>query len=107
MIWARLECRQAWRRESTDSSECRSAGGIVEIAVHNEGRPIPPEDLRALFESFKQASNVGSEAKGWGLGLNLVRGVADAHGGTVSVESSEDRGTTFTLRLPIDCRAAR
>lgn len=77
---------------------------FVEIAVHNEGRPIAPEDLPGLFDRFMRTSTSGADAKGWGLGLSLVRGVAEAHGGTVTVVSGEGSGTTFTLRLPLDCR---
>ncbi len=42
--------------------------------------------------------------KGWGIGLTLVRGVAEAHGGSVQLESSEKSGTVFTVILPIDAR---
>lgn len=81
-------------------------GDTVEIAVHNEGRSIPPDALPTLFDRFMRSFTPGGQAKGWGLGLSLVRGVADAHGGTISVESSEGDGTTFRLRLPRDCRPA-
>ncbi len=46
----------------------------------------------------------GSSKKGWGLGLTLVRGIAEAHGGKVQVESSPFKGTTFTVELPKDAR---
>ena len=45
-----------------------------------------------------------SGQKGWGLGLTLVKGIAEAHGGLVSVESSSEQGTTFFVELPLDSR---
>lgn len=75
------------------------------VSVHNLGPPIPLEDQRLLFEPFRRTelSESGHE-RGWGLGLALVRGTAQAHGGTVEVESLAGKGTTFILRLPWDAR---
>jgi signal transduction histidine kinase len=72
------------------------------LAVHNDGSAIATADQQGLFEAFQRTieSETGKK-KGWGLGLTLVKGVADAHGGTVKVESAKDIGTTFTLDLPI------
>ncbi|WNG60629.1 PAS domain-containing protein [Archangium gephyra] len=76
-------------------------GGTVEIQVHNEGKPIPAAELPNLFEPFRRSSTArASGARGWGLGLTLVKGIAEAHGGTVSVRSSEEQGTVFTVTLP-------
>jgi len=76
-------------------------GGEVEIQVHNEGTPIPAAELPNLFEPFRRSSTARvSGERGWGLGLTLVKGIAEAHGGTVSVRSSETQGTVFTVRLP-------
>jgi signal transduction histidine kinase len=47
-----------------------------------------------------------SEFKGWGLGLTLVKGLAEALGGRVELESSGSEGTTFCVMLPIDARGA-
>lgn len=68
----------------------------VEIAVHNEGPPIPSELMPVLFEPFERGRNDGT---GLGLGLYIVRMIVDAHGGTVSVDSSREHGTTFRVRL--------
>lgn len=70
------------------------------IAVHNEGRAISFAEQATLFDSYRRAST-GSQTKGWGLGLALVKGVAEAHDGEVQVASSAEIGTTFTLTLPI------
>ena len=73
----------------------------VELHVDNKGRPIPKEDQRTIFEAFQRApSALEGKQQGWGLGLSLVKGIAQAHGGDVSVCSSSD-GTRFTVSLPV------
>lgn len=74
----------------------------AEIAVHNEGNPIPRDVQATLFEPFVRGPGEPGQPRGWGLGLTLVRGVAEAHGGSVDLDSATDQGTTFTLRLPYD-----
>lgn len=77
------------------------------IHVHNEGEPIKPEDQASLFEPFRRAAaDPYSGKQGWGIGLTMVRGAVEAHGGQVSVESGPGRGTTFTVSLPKDSRPA-
>lgn len=75
---------------------------LARLSVHNEGPEIPIVEQASVFQAFQRTlgSNGGAK-KGWGLGLALVKGIAEAHGGTVKVESLEGRGTTFTLELPI------
>jgi signal transduction histidine kinase len=77
----------------------------VVLTVHNHGRSIPLEEQGALFLAFKRSREAerGGQ-RGWGLGLALVRAVAEAHGGSVEVESLPERGTTFTLDVPQDAR---
>jgi PAS domain S-box-containing protein len=71
------------------------------IKVHNEGNPISVKDQRTLFEPFKRAASPETlKEKGWGLGLTLVKGLAEAHGGSISVESALETGTTFTVKIP-------
>ena len=75
------------------------------LKVHNQGRFIPPEEQAVLFNPYSRSETALNSGKvGWGLGLTLVRGVAEAHGGTVSVESRPDQGTTFTVKIPRDAR---
>jgi len=82
-----------------------TVGEHARVTVHNWGAPIPPEDQPGLFEPFARArAATRSGRPGWGLGLALVRGCAEAHGGTVSLESSLETGTKFTLELPLDAR---
>ena len=67
------------------------------ITVCDEGPGIAPELMPTLFERF--AMGPGSE--GLGLGLYLARGIAEAHGGTLTVESKPGRGAAFHLSLPL------
>ncbi len=73
----------------------------IEISVHNLGNPIPIEDQKHLFQQFQRTESAqkGSQT-GWGIGLTLIQGLADAHGGRVVVRSEESEGTTFTVTLP-------
>ncbi|MFN7134197.1 MAG: ATP-binding protein, partial [Myxococcales bacterium] len=75
-------------------------GPRVRIEVHNRGEPIPPERLGALFEPFRRAGEAPPNAGGLGLGLYIVRLIAEAHGGSVSVRSKREEGTLFTVTLP-------
>lgn len=76
-------------------------GGSVSISVHNAGNPIPAVDLDTLFTwNRRTESALQSGQTGWGLGLVLVKGVAEAHGGSVKAESSAESGTTFSIFLP-------
>lgn len=71
------------------------------LAVQDQGIGIPSADLAGLFERFHRGGNVVGRIAGTGIGLMSVRQSAQAHGGSVSVESSEGQGSTFTLRLPL------
>ena len=68
------------------------------LAVHNSGDPIPASILDTLFEPMARGTERG-DARSVGLGLFIVREIAHAHGGDISVASSEGAGTTFTVRL--------
>jgi signal transduction histidine kinase len=65
--------------------------------VKNQAPPIPLETMPRLFEPFRRSSK-GTKS-GVGLGLFITKGIVDAHGGKIQVESSE-RGTTFRVHLP-------
>jgi signal transduction histidine kinase len=77
----------------------------VQLRVHNFGTVVP-EALPTLFEVFKRRAtpnSSGAHSKGLGLGLFIAREIARAHGGNISVQSSEDR-TTFEVTLPREAR---
>ena len=82
-----------------------SVGSRVHISVHNFGDPLPSEAREQLFRAYKRSMAAEkSGQRGWGLGLVLVQAIAEAHGGTVLLESSADHGTTFTLDILQDVR---
>jgi PAS domain S-box-containing protein len=76
--------------------------GWASIAVRDSGAGIRPELIDQVFEPFTQGEDVVRQHGGLGLGLALVRGLIELHGGSVAVASAgEQQGTTFTLLLPI------
>ena len=73
-------------------------GAVLEVA--DTGVGIPADEVGRLFERFFRASTAAT-IRGTGLGLSIARSIAEAHGGTISVRSTEGVGTTFTLALPV------
>jgi PAS domain S-box-containing protein len=74
-------------------------GGHVRLGVSDTGHGMPEEIRSKVFEPFFTTKDFG---KGTGLGLTVVRGIVEEHGGTIVVESAVDMGTTFWVRLPLD-----
>lgn len=73
------------------------------IKVFNKGEPITASEQKTLFQQFKRSAKASkSRKKGWGIGLTLVRGVVEAHGGVVKLESSISKGTQFIISIPLD-----
>jgi PAS domain S-box-containing protein len=81
-------------------SEANSPWAV--ITVHDNGVGIPTHDVAYIFDRFYRASNVEGTIAGAGIGLAGVRQIVEQHGGSISADSSEDQGTTFTVRLPLD-----
>jgi len=86
-----------------------AADGWVEIAVSDSGIGIAPEHIGEAFEPFSAAGGdpllhgsgrFAFGARGLGLGLAMVKGIAEAHGGSVTADSAPGQGSCFTLRLP-------
>lgn len=69
------------------------------LCVRDEGIGMTAEYQEKLFQQFERGANVGN-IKGSGLGLCIVKHIVDLHGGTISVESAIDKGTTFIVALP-------
>jgi two-component system, NtrC family, sensor kinase len=73
-------------------------GGAVELLIIDQGCGIPAENLKKIFEPFFTTKEVG---KGTGLGLSVSYGIIKEHGGEIKVDSMPDKGTTFTIILPV------
>lgn len=71
----------------------------VTVTVEDRGRGIPAGDLPYVFDEFFQVP--GRSEPGAGLGLAVARDLAIAHGGSIDVQSTQGRGTCFTVRLPL------
>jgi signal transduction histidine kinase len=72
----------------------------VHITVSDRGPGIPDDQQRLIFEKFGRAEVPGGSKPGTGLGLYIARSFAEAHGGTVEVDSRPGEGARFTLSLP-------
>lgn len=110
-----FRCDRSWMAEAlgnlvknaldhTESGDCiwvawEKSPSAVRITVKDNGSGIHPEDLHHIFKRFYR-SRYSQGTQGIGLGLALVKAVAQAHGGTVSVDSRLGEGTTFVLLLP-------
>lgn len=90
--WLRIEAKAVTTR----------AGETVAIRVQDRGRGIPAHEIPHLFDPFFRGEAVrADQIHGNGLGLSLVHRTIKAHGGRITVQSTEDEGSTFTLHLPI------
>ncbi|NCP85954.1 MAG: hypothetical protein CO094_05470 [Anaerolineae bacterium CG_4_9_14_3_um_filter_57_17] len=82
--------------------------GYVKVSVIDNGIGIPAKDLPHIFERFYQVeSHLTRKHGGMGLGLSVARMMAEMHGGSLSVESVEGKGSNFTLLLPLDSSQAQ
>lgn len=80
----------------------RRADGMAEIQVQDYGKGIAAKDLPNLFRRFSQVGqSTPVPGQGMGLGLFIARQTVQAHSGTISVESVEGEGATFTIKLPL------
>jgi signal transduction histidine kinase len=83
-------------------------GSHVVLTVADTGAGIPPADQERIFERFyRTAIARRQEIQGTGLGLTITRAIVAAHHGTITVESAEGRGSTFTVRLPLNAQEPR
>lgn len=79
-----------------------SAADTVMISFYNDGKPIPPDKIKTIFNPLSRGSDRENQfiLPNLGLGLFITDEIVVAHGGTISVTSSEQDGTTFTVKLP-------
>jgi signal transduction histidine kinase/DNA-binding response OmpR family regulator/streptogramin lyase len=85
------------RVSEKDATYCK-----VHLTISDSGIGIPAEQLPRVFDRFYQAdASATRDYEGTGIGLALVKELVDLHGGIISVESSQEKGTTFFVRLPL------
>jgi two-component system sensor histidine kinase ResE len=91
------------RTRLSGPSTSQEAGPEIQVDVADTGAGIPPEALPHIFERFYQAdpSRPGGEKHGTGLGLAIVKEIVGAHSGKISVRSTADTGSLFTVTLPL------
>jgi signal transduction histidine kinase len=88
--------------DTTITVRSRHAGKYAEFSVTDEGYGVPKQDIKRLFSEFTRGSNATKyKADGNGLGLYIVRGIVEQAGGKVTLESTEGKGTTVTVKLPM------
>jgi len=77
----------------------RQAGNAVIVSVSDNGNGISNEDMQKVFDWFFQAQEY--KRVGTGLGLSIAKGIVEAHGGSIWVESQLGRGSSFSFSLPL------
>lgn len=93
-----VNAAQAIENEGEVRIVTRSVDGYAEIKISDTGKGIPEENLSKIFDPFFTTKEVG---KGTGLGLNVVYNIIEKHNGTIDAESMVGKGTTFTIRIPV------
>jgi signal transduction histidine kinase len=77
----------------------RSAGDWARFEVSDTGSGIEPEDVPHVFDRFRRGVNAGGE--GLGLGLYISKGIVEAYGGSIGLQSQRGKGSTFSFTLPL------
>ena len=78
-----------------------NGNGTIKISIEDRGIGIADREKKKIFEPFYRAKDVvDAQIHGNGLGLSLVKEIAEAHGGTVTVVSAPGKGSKFTIELP-------
>ncbi|GCE16003.1 sensor histidine kinase [Tengunoibacter tsumagoiensis] len=85
--------------ESDRQADGETCWGI--ISIQDQGIGIPHAEIPSIFQPFQRASNVIDSIQGTGIGLASVVQVLEQHGGSISIQSEEGKGSTFTIRLPL------
>ncbi|MBI5592762.1 MAG: response regulator [Deltaproteobacteria bacterium] len=94
-----VNAAQAIEKQGEIRIATREATGFVEIVISDTGQGIPKENLSRIYDPFFTSKEVG---KGTGLGLNVAYNIIKKHQGTIDVQSEVGKGTTFTIRIPVN-----
>jgi len=87
---------QAMEKGGTLKVSTKKIGDTIEVSFKDTGIGIPKENIKKIFTPF-----FTTRAKGMGMGLPICKKFVEMHGGSIEVESEEGKGTTFTVKLPI------
>jgi signal transduction histidine kinase len=85
---------------------CARENSMIAFSVEDQGVGIPPDYQQAVFDRFESRSH-GSRHRGAGLGLSIVKSLAELHGGAVRLDSAQGRGTRVTVLLPLQQAPAK
>jgi len=80
---------------------------VLLIRVQDRGPGIPADEIPRIFERFYRGRSASKDRKGTGMGLAIARGIMEAHGGAIRVESPGVRGSTFTMEIPVETMDAK
>ncbi|MFC1781465.1 sensor histidine kinase, partial [Planctomycetota bacterium] len=81
--------------------EAKNCDDQIQIDISDTGIGIPADEIGNVFDEFFRATNaIKRENDGTGLGLSIVKQIVERHSGEISVQSQQDKGTTFTVILP-------
>ena len=82
--------------------QVRITGKYIRVDVADKGKGIPPEDQKLIFDKFYRVEDsLTANTKGHGLGLSIVRDLAELNGGRITIDSKENKGSTFSVYFPI------
>ncbi len=88
-------------QDGTISVTAQALPGAVEVSVIDNGRGVPKEQLKSVFERFKQVEASDASARGGsGLGLTICKALIELHSGLIAVESEEGSGSRFYFQIP-------
>jgi two-component system sensor histidine kinase KdpD len=79
----------------------RQLGDLIELRVVDHGPGIPAPERERVFDQFYRLKRGGRRPEGTGMGLAICRGIVQAHGGGLRVETTPGGGATFVLTLPV------
>jgi len=86
---------------------CERAGDLVRVRVRDHGMGVALADMERIFDRFERAPPAARDRGGFGLGLWIAREIVTAHGGRITLESTQGEGSTFSIELPTRPRPPR
>ncbi len=93
-----VNAAQAIEKQGEIRISTRDIGDSIEIKISDTGTGIPKKNLSKIFDPFFTTKDVG---KGTGLGMNVAYNIIQKHKGTIDIDSAVGKGTTFTIRIPV------